>query len=370
MTTRLRKLKVTKIALVSQGANQQAEVLLFKSAAVARVDKNSDGDDENTPPLTTAQTLQRQQLWEQWQPLWQAFCRSVYEILEYGEHGGDYVPLLLQSIEEFTAQATNLLAGLGLTAKAAPLFLECAEVRKAGAVMAASRKQRLQAAIAALQAILDEAEPKSAEMTTTAKGDAMTLEEVTKRAEAAEGRVAALEAELATVTKAFSALKASTKPPPTEEDFLKSLPESLRKRWESNELRLQEAEAVAKAEKAQREQQEYIAKTAAYRAVGVAPDDWDVLKAIDGLDDKYRVRLLHLLKSADAAIKHSALFGEIGTAGGSGGGDAYAVIEALATELSKGGTLTKAQAIVKALDARPDLMRQYHAERKEARNGR
>jgi hypothetical protein len=42
----------------------------------------------------------------------------------------------------------------------------------------------------------------------------------------------------------------------------------------------------------------------------------------------------------------------------------------LATELAKGGTLTKEQAIVKALDARPDLMQKYHAERKEARHGR
>src|SRR5262245_11596498 len=137
MARRLRKLLIDRVDLVPAGANPDAHIVLFKAATPTH---KQDGMDGEPLPLTTSQRLQRNQLWQQWQPLWSAFCDSVWAILDCGESAEGHLDLLMTSIDEFATSARDILSGLGLTQKAAPLFAVCdefhaAHVAKAGAVM-------------------------------------------------------------------------------------------------------------------------------------------------------------------------------------------------------------------------------------------
>lgn len=365
MAKRLRKLLINRVDLVPAGANPDAHIMLYKAADSPSVEKQ-EYDESDHLPLTTEQILQRNALWSQWHPLWDAFTSSVWEVMSCCEDAAHHAPILMQSIDQFATKAHDLLSGLGLVDKAAPLFDLFAEVEKAGRVMSGRRMQRLKDAMTTLQAILDDAMVSSSpkEKTPAAKGDRMpekTQDEATKRAETAEARVKELEAENAT-------LKKHLEPEPTEEEYLKSLPEAMRKRWEENERQTKEALATAQEEKDKRERREYIEKAVGYRSLGMVPDDdWETLQAIDKLDVKPRTRLLHLLKSANEALGKSALFREMGHQLPSGNGTAWSTAEALAVEMvTKGQAATKEQAIVKVFEQNPELRRQYDAEKRGA----
>lgn len=449
MATRLKDLRMTKVALVPAGANPDAHIMLYK-AQEAPITKEVLVEIElESMPLTTAQRLEQSELWAQWQPLWSAFCESMWELLDKCHEGevSQYAPAILQSIQEFQARAQTILSGLGMLEKAAPLFAACAAIEKAGRAMSAQRMAQLKAAIGTLQKILDEAgglmekgdglavalnrqidamvtESRTrgdiiASMASAAgiaestvsqilggsiirppderlqgfarvlgvslsrlqrladadveKGQDMPgaedvkdmqaqLATLTKRVEAADARVQELEGENA-------ALKKQLEPEPTEEDFLKAMPEAMRKRWEANERQTKEALETARVEKEKRERREYIEKVAAYKPLGlVADDDWELLQAIDKMDVKPRTRLLQVLKSACEVIKQSSLFSNLGgNRPAHGGGTAWAQAEALALELvAKGQAKTKEQAISKVFEDNPELRQQYQAEKRGA----
>lgn len=369
MATRLKDLRMTKVALVPAGANPDAHIMLYK-AQEASVTKEVLVEIElESMPLTTAQRLEQSELWAQWQPLWSAFCESMWELLEKCHDGevSQYAPAILRSIQEFQARAQTILSGLGMLEKAAPLFAACAAIEKAGRVMSAQRMAQLKAAIGTLQKILDEAGglmEKGQDMpgADDVKDMQAQLATLTKRVEAADARVQELEGENA-------ALKKQLEPEPTEEDFLKAMPEAMRKRWEANERQTKEALETARVEKEKRERREYIEKVAAYKPLGlVADDDWELLQAVDKMDVKPRTRLLQVLKSACEVIKQSSLFSNLGSNRPShGGGTAWAQAEALALELvAKGQAKTKEQAISKVFEDNPDLRQQYQAEKRGA----
>jgi hypothetical protein len=169
---KLRMLMIERVDLVPKGANPDARIVLYKSQAEEEVHKLDVG--AGTPILTLEQRQQARQLWQ----IWGDFCDTVYALMDYHEDGDPaaQAQALLTSIEQFHTQAEAALRTLGLLTKAAPslaiLQAVSQEVQKAGAVMSAARRQRLQAAIEALQAILDEAAPKEA--TTTTKGVRMS----------------------------------------------------------------------------------------------------------------------------------------------------------------------------------------------------
>jgi hypothetical protein len=174
-TPRPRKLKqlvIDRIDLVTQGANPDANILLFKSQEGDQVGKLDVG--AGTPILTLEQRQQARQLWQ----IWGDFCDTVYALMDYHEDGDPVAQAqaLLTSIDQFHAQAQDLLSSLGLLSKMASHFKALRQVagavQKAGAIMSAARRQRLQAAVEALQAILDESAPKEA--ADTSKGARMT----------------------------------------------------------------------------------------------------------------------------------------------------------------------------------------------------
>lgn len=362
MARKLRKLLIDRIDLVSAGANPDAHIVLYK-AAEAPVEKEEYEDD--MPPLTTAQRLEQQQLWAQWWPLWDAFTASMYELIEGCREGerATYGPLIQQSISEFHAKATDILEGLGVMKQVAPIWASFQTIAKAGRVMSGPRMAQLKTAISTLQAILREAggemekgHPMAEKVDTTAE-----LTAVLKRAEAAEAQARALEAENA-------ALKKQLEPEPTEEDFLKAMPEAMRKRWEENERLTKEALETAKVEKEKRERREYIEKVAPYKPLGlVADDDWELLQAIDKMETKPRLRLLQVMKSCSEVLRQSSLFTSLGQHRPTQGGNAWAQAEALAAELvTKGAAKTKEQAIAKVFADNPELRQQYAAEKRGA----
>jgi hypothetical protein len=134
--------------------------------------KSQEGvEKQDMPPLTLEQRQQARQLWM----LWQDFTDTMYALMERCASDPTAAPALLTSIEQFHTQAETALRTLGLLTKAAPslatLKAVSQEVRKAGAVMSGARRQRLQEAIDALQALLDEAMPQGE---TTSKGTRMS----------------------------------------------------------------------------------------------------------------------------------------------------------------------------------------------------
>lgn len=148
----------------------------------------------------------------------------------------------------------------------------------------------------------------------------------------------------------------------TDEDLLKSLPESIRKRLEDAERRAEEAESIAKAEREARVRREFLEKARGYRALPVKAEEFArVLKGLFEKAPEEAKEIESLLQAADEALQKSALFREMGRSGG-GAPSAWGQIESLARErLGKGG-LTKEQAIAQVLQERPELYRQYREE--------
>lgn len=362
MAARLDKLKISKVALVKRGANPQADVLLYKSADPPVVAK---GDEK---PHTTAEMLQRAKFYDEWcrirWALWDAL-ESIVAHAQPEERGA----LFVQSVAEFMAQGGPLLEQLGMseTPEAQALYLAAQEVEKAGRVMAAERVKKLQDAIALLHAILADAIGSHMDEQPTEKGSRMppTLEDVTKEKDAAEARAVAAEARVKELEAELA--KQRMTPEEQEAEYMKSLPEPVRKRLEETEARAKAAEEAARIEKEARERQTYIEKTASYRQVGITPDHWNVLKAIDAMPEQERAELTRILASANEVIKQSKLFVPIGK---DGSGDALtawdrAERQALAL-VEKGEAQTKEQAIVKVFAADPELRRQYEAEKRGA----
>jgi hypothetical protein len=170
-------------------------------------------------------------------------------------------------------------------------------------------------------------------------------------------RIQALEAEVA---------KLRQTPEEQESAYLASLPEAIRKEREADKVEKAALREELRVEKARREQGDYIAKTREYQAVGLAPDDWDVLQAIDTLPEKSRGRVLHLLKAAGEQLRVSGLFRAVGFDGNPDASSAGERIAKTAREraVASNGTLTYEQAYTKVIEEQPELLRQYRAEQR------
>jgi hypothetical protein len=346
---------------------------------------------DEPPPMTLEERQQSRLLWQQWNPLWWDFCDTVHDILDGDDDDPDYADILMQSIDQFRAQANTLLESLGLIAKAAPLLAVLDEVHKAGAAISAARRQRLQDAIAALQAILDEAMPKTA----TQKGAAPmahTVEELTaqvatltKRAEAAEAQVADLTDKLA---------KAQQTPEQQEAAYLASLPEAVRKRYEAEQVEKAELRRKLDESEARVQKQDYTAQAQTFRSLPLNPaEDWEVFKAIAELPtttatiakaagaDQAAVearvsvakrvgeRLMQLLKAADEALRVSGVMRELGVNGtGPAGESAEAKAVALAkAKQAANSALSFAEALNQVWKENDGLYQQYHLEKRGSR---
>jgi hypothetical protein len=230
MPTKLRKLKITRIAVCQQGANYDVEsgegahILLFKSApALEKQDATPDPtpvtpssmdpigpmtgrrkwrsrplgkqdfsgpghaepDGDETPPLDYATRGQQWELWSCLWDKWERFCGTFYDICgDCDEDNVPHLPILVASIGQFQADVVQLLDDLHLVEKTAEAFAvladEAAAIAKAGAPMAGHRLTRLKDAIASLQQILEECTPKAPERPGVSAADVLSMPYVMK----------------------------------------------------------------------------------------------------------------------------------------------------------------------------------------------
>jgi hypothetical protein len=211
MPTRLRKLKITRVAVCPQGANydpetgEGAHILLFKAAdpalkqddgaatctdtdcadaacpvhgtAVRRTKKrlakgpvsemgtHAEPDGDEVPPLDYRSRGQQYDLWERLWQKWQCLCTTFHDCCgDWDSDNIPYLPIFVDSLGQFRDDVQQLLVDCGVSKQVAPLLRDLADlcvadVTKAGAAMAAHRRERLEGAIAALQQLLEECTP-------------------------------------------------------------------------------------------------------------------------------------------------------------------------------------------------------------------
>ena len=327
MPTKLRKLRITHVACVDKGANQHAHILLYKRQDVTKDDDGYDHGDST--PQTVEQILSQRDAKEAWGELTGALEMSVRSIMECADPA-EAADLLTQTVNEFSTRAKKLLPQMTVMKGLADAV---DAVEKAGRVIAGQRLTRIKDAIAVLQQIVREAEPAE-------KESEMADADVAKRAEEAEARVKALEAEVAKA-------------------------QDVTKRLEAAEARAQQAEDVAKRNQDRLEEREYIEKAQHYTALPIkAEEDWKVLKAIDGLEPSVRDRALELLGAAEGQLALAGALTSVGKGGERrGGGSAYEDAVLLASGLvQKGLHTTQDEALRQVFHDNPALYERYRKE--------
>lgn len=116
------------------------------------------------------------------------------------------------------------------------------------------------------------------------------------------------------------------------------------------------------------EEREVMDVAKRYTIIGKKPEELaPVLKSLKAAGGTAYADMIALLDSAKDMVEKSGVFGEIGKRGNAGNSadDAWAQIEAAADEIAKSNVgMTRAQAIEKACDAHPELVRDYENSRK------
>jgi hypothetical protein len=356
MPARLRKLKITAVALVDRGANQLADVLLYKRAEpLAKMDMHG-------VPLTTQQVLDHHEQCEAWRELRYAFSDSIDSITDYAtpeEQGA----LLLTAVEEFAANAREILATLdmpeALMKRALTEVNGAVDVVKAGRVIAGQRLQRLKQAVMALQAIIMEAEPGEAEkgkQTMAEKRDEMA--DITKRAETAEAQMVALQGQVTTLEKRQAELLAEVETLQPV-DIWKGLAPEMR-------VRIEKMEQENEGNKLQIRKRDCISTVQKYSLLPMNPDDhWEVIDKINGLPDDVRKKIYSLFDSHQELARTSAVFKRQGVPSGGAAEEDTATGEV--QRLAKAYQVTHAElsegdAISAVFREHPDLYARYRQE--------
>jgi len=141
-----------------------------------------------------------------------------------------------------------------------------------------------------------------------------------------------------------------------EEDIWKGVSPALKRMFEEQKKETEIAKAAAQYERDERIRRECIAKGEAYEFLPVNPtNDWEVFKAIDGLDDTVSDRIYELFRAGDTNLKKAGLPNERGVRGGDNEGiDPYEEIERLISE-----KMSKSANGLNYLDASSQVMREH-----------
>ena len=249
-------------------------------------------------------------------------------------------PVTMQAVAAAIAAAMEDLAP-EIVAKAAESF----SADSNAAAMAAAMIQETVMDMEAIQAALEAAEAAKAE---------------------AETALAKARADLAAKDAEIAKLKTPPAPEPSEEEILKGLPESIRKRLEEGKA----AEVALAKAKEKDEVDGMIAKAKSLKA-GEPEKFGEFLHRIaKGKTTEADVALLEAaLAPLVAAMEKSPLFKSLGVPPGGKEADLddpQAALQAKADEIHKaaGGKLTPAQAYTQAMDENPDLYDAFIAKRR------
>lgn len=178
--------------------------------------------------------------------------------------------------------------------------------------------------------------------------------------------VAPLNEQIATLTAERDTLKAAGAPTTTEDDVLKSLPESVRKMLDEREADLKKAREEIAVEKAARLDSAAVAKSReTFKALAVehevvAP----ALRRLGEIDADLAKAVETALTAAEEQVAKGALFSEVGGRGSEPVDGAMAKAREVAKSLVAAGTVPTIQAgVAKAFSDDPALYAEYTAEK-------
>lgn len=316
MTTKLSDMQIDEISLVDDPANGEARVLIVKAKNPPKMD-DEDEDDEEMMDDESAKTPKKK------------------------GYGSEYMKKFREALEDAELDDEQKDA----VAKAAEALAEAIS----GTTTASAAKEKTMD-LEALSKALGEAEAKL-----------VALEKRSDEAEAAlaeaQDVIKQKDAELAEVKKS-----AGTN---DEEEILKSLPESVRKRLEESERQAKEAsDAIAKM-KAETEEKDAIAKA---KALGVGDAEKVgpmLMRVAKGTTTDEDAKFLEsLLKGVGEIAGKSALFKSLGSASAEEGNPEQQM-QAKADEIKKANPkLSKEQAYAEAVQQNPHLYNDYVAKRR------
>lgn len=249
------------------------------------------------------------------------------------------------------ARVVIVKAKSGQTGQAAPGGFDPSNPDAAD--MAAASIKEFEMDIETLSKALDDAEAKLAALEKRASDAEASLKD-------AEEVIKSKDDQITEITKAAN--------PPSDDEVMKGLPESIRKR-------LEDAEAVAKAAqeevvkaKAAQEASEYIAKAKSLGAPDAEKVGGLLLRVAKGTTTADDAATLEtMLKAANAQGQTAALFKALGS-DTAADAEPEAMLKAKADEIEKAaeGKMTKEQAYAKAVEQNPALYTAYVTKRRSA----
>ena len=223
---------------------------------------------------------------------------------------------------------------------------------------------------AAVDSVLDKIKaatghPDELEATMPEENIEVEVEATDELAKALE-RIAELEATLAAQTAP------AEETVDTDEDLLKSVPESVRKMLDDQKALVAEAlskaastEAALIAERSARADELSIAKAKGWTSLSLdASEVGPALRRLADVDAALAKSIETVLEAANAQAESAGIFAEIGKSSRPDGGDAYEALASLAKSAVEAGTAsTFEQAFVKVAEQNPDLYIRHLSEK-------
>lgn len=406
MPSKLRDLKVTKVDFVDAGANQEANILIYKNRdgaqpasegapatqeakpdnvfkraltavakalgfedenaidnAMANLQKGAAAESFNDKMEEAARRKILDEIWNVCYALEESLC-SV--ILDDGIPWGEKAGFMNQSLAQFQTTVSGMAAtwASGKTAETEPVA-KARPMTQERVTIAKAARDALNALLVTAEPAQKSAEPASVSTEPTKKPKGEDTNMIIDKSKLTPEEVAALEAiekkagvqedlspAPATEPVAKSA-QAEPAPPDEPEDIYKGLHPAIKAELESlrkTAERLEDRELADVAKK--------------YEIIGKKPEElvktFKSLKAAGG--DAYD-QMIAVLDASVEAFEKSGIFKEVGKKG-AGTADAWEAIEKHADEILKAApTLSRVQAIEKACDQHPELVSEYENNR-------
>lgn len=182
------------------------------------------------------------------------------------------------------------------------------------------------------------------------------------------------EAELAKALERIAELESALTPEPaeeTEDELMKSVPESVRKMLDDHKAAAVEALAKAAAaedelhkERDARADEAAIAKAAGWTSLALdASEIGPALRRLADVDAELAKAIETVLDAANAQAESAGIFSEIGKAGRPEGSDAYEALSSLAKSAAEANGTTFEAAFVTVAEQNPDLYIRHLAEK-------
>lgn len=333
-------LKREEEAFVNESWMQRVLASIAKKLGIDTSQEQSESVRKMGMPMTTSEVLAHDEAKSRMWELQYALGRSIESIMSDPTTANNS-EMLMQSINEFTEQARALLPHLQMEM----------ELEKAESLLSALAKvnQPVQA-LTLLKAVMENGTDRRNSVKKE-EGDSMNLDDVLKGLSVDQRQV--IETALA---------KSQAPAPQLPEEIVKALGKlvELEKQVATATQRAETAEAIAKAEREQNEQREYLQKGAKYSVMGAPEVVADILKQAYQVSQEYGKNMEQMFAKAQAENdKNNLLFKEMGNIGVSPAQEgAEGRINKMAEEYAAKHGVPFAKAYDAVLTANPNLYKE------------